>query len=891
MFKSRPFQGPAIRAAWHLEIVLAVVCASGVYGAECLQWVQRTNVGSYGQRVHHAMAYDIHRGVTVFFGGEVGREGEQEYFNDTQEYDGTNWIRISVSTVAPPRRSFHAMAYDRVRRQVVLAGGLFKGEDDEHPRYYSDTWVYTSTGPGTGAWSKGGDLHDLRGHHGMTFDSVTKRVILHGGLYLEFPSGGGFGRHFNYDDTLEWNGLSWSLFVAKSPFPMDDFGFAFDEARGVAVAFGPSNHLEYRPGAGWADLGPTGISGRDQAAVAFDDRRKRVVAVGGNGNHPKVGEEAYEYAAEEEAWLVLPPLPPGKGRAGAKMVYDSRRGVMVLTGGAGGGAENASEGGRYSDTWELVPALTITKQPASITNQVCGNAEFSVAAAGAAPLYYQWRLDGKPLINDAYFTGVDTPNLAINGLRHAHTGRYEVEVKDSCGATNIITSETASLTIEPAAEWGFRTTNGPPARFGHAMVYDHSRGVTLLFGGQTSSSAVIPLNDLWAWNGAWWTELMPNAVSNGWTFSPNTGWRVAYADRPVRRTRFAMAHDTQRARTIVFGGFGIAPDNTAVMLRDLWEWDGVRWLFRGTNGPSARYYPSMAFDQTRRRTVLYGGASVLAPGEPADADVVWEWDGDRWHANLPPRSPSALNNRIQSRMAYDAHRGVIVFGPTSENYSHWSFWDWDGEWWSDFPVNHSRDPIVSALHGTSHGAFAYDSAQRRTVWFGGINNATHNVNAVYDGRRWSLATNSLPPGPRMESAMAYDPNRQVMVMFGGNVDNSDRGATNDTWELAAVEAPLINDHPASQYRKLGETATFTVNVIGPGSLSFQWFHTSANAVRPLPETGATLTIASVRSQDAGRYRVVVKGSCGETQSRSAVLTLDPRLQIFSETNSTTLAGF
>ncbi|MCI0540528.1 MAG: hypothetical protein L0Z50_35455, partial [Verrucomicrobiales bacterium] len=36
------------------------------------------------------------------------------------------------------------------------------------------------------------------------------------------------------------------------------------------------------------------------------------------------------------------------------------------------------------------------------------------------------------------------------------------------------------------------------------------------------------------------------------------------------------------------------------------------------------------------------------------------------------------------------------------------------------------------------------------------------------------------------------------------------------------------------------------------------------------------------------YRVRVSSECGDTWSRSAVLTLDPKLQVFSEGNSTTL---
>ena len=77
----------------------------------CLVWTNRfsqvpgTGVGTPGQRAHHAMAYDSDRGVTVFFGGEIGKRGEEAYFDDTWEYDGTNqWRQINVPGSKPTPR-------------------------------------------------------------------------------------------------------------------------------------------------------------------------------------------------------------------------------------------------------------------------------------------------------------------------------------------------------------------------------------------------------------------------------------------------------------------------------------------------------------------------------------------------------------------------------------------------------------------------------------------------------------------------------------------------------------------------------------------------------------------------------------------------------------------
>lgn len=115
------------------------------------------------------------------------------------------------------------------------------------------------------------------------------------------------------------------------------------------------------------------------------------------------------------------------------------------------------------------------------------------------------------------------------------------------------------------------------------------------------------------------------------------------------------------------------------------------------------------------------------------------------------------------------------------------------------------------------------------------------------------------------------------------------GATNDTWELISVDGPLINEQPASQYRTPSETAIFGVTAVGPGTLTYRWYRESGNGPRTaLPQAGEYLTIQPVRSQDASTYSVAVSNECGTTWSHSAILTLDPKLQIFSAANTTTL---
>ncbi len=876
-------KNPEHQAVYWLGPAFAAVAFAAIplRAADCLQWIKRNDVGSYGQRYLHAMAYDSDRGVTVFFGGEIGGD-PPTYFDDTQEYDGKQWKQI-VTAVKPPKRSGHAMAYDPVRKQVVLFGGsvTVPASGFDADVLYNDTWTYTSDGI-NGFWVRQQDTNaPARVGHQMIWDSGTGTILVHGGRTRDATQDLG---------TWFWGGTFWSALVGGPS--LTDFGMVFDSERRIGLIVGgfiradesnrSADRWEQERGGAWVNRG-AGPSARAQLAAAYDERRHRTVIVGGVGESIETGETAYEFVPGT-GWIRLPSLPSGQGRAGARMIYDRKRGVMVLTGGAGGGAPNASQGGRYSDTWELWPSLFISSHPANVTNVVCGTATFSVLPLGAEPFQYQWRLDGAPLTNGAHFSGTTTAELRISQVQHTHAGKYDVIVQDQCNPPNVVTSKVATLSLQPDLEWVRRATNGPPARFGHSLVYDDSRHVTVLFGGRTNGNSIGTLNDLWEWDGARWSLRMPNSGTNGWTNVPGRGWQPSYRDRPVQRAHHAMAYDQKRGRVVLFGGIGSDPSGVTPPLNDLWEWDGAQWHFRATNGPTTRVYGSMAYDERRRRTVLFGGQSY-GPGNP-DTELVWEWDGDRWHTNAPATGPSGPNARTQGRMAYDSFRGVTVFGPTSESYSLWSFWDWDGVKWTNFPVLHFSDPIVTALHGTVSGGFAFDMNRRRSVWFGGAQGGPVNHSAFYDGRNWTLLPNGTAPAKRTLTALAYDSARRVTVLFGGSLTASGSfAATNDTWELAAVDVPVIHEQPMTQIGAAGQTTTFRVHATGRGRLSYQWFFEGSAMAGA---NGETLTIASVNTNDAGAYHVVVSSDCGTVTSRIAHLSLLQELQLLYSTGIPTL---
>jgi hypothetical protein len=127
-----------------------------------------------------------------------------------------------------------------------------------------------------------------------------------------------------------------------------------------------------------------------------------------------------------------------------------------------------------------------------------------------------------------------------------------------------------------------------------------------------------------------------------WTQRQNTG--------PSPRGDFAMAYDSARQRTVLFGGAtSSGPD--ATVFGDTWEWDGENWVQVADFGPQPRRSHAMAYDENQARVALFGGATKTAL-----LSDTWAWDGETWvqvaDTGPPPRSTMA--------MASDTKRKRIV---------------------------------------------------------------------------------------------------------------------------------------------------------------------------------------------------------------------------------------
>ncbi len=154
----------------------------------------------------------------------------------------------------------------------------------------------------------------------------------------------------NNSATWEWDGATWNAASTAGPdidFPLlTNYDMVFDSNRGVCVLVVFSGVWEW-DGTTWTDRAPSLNPG--PAAfnfdLAFDSSRNVVVVFGGqtNSDGSMLSQETWEY--DGSSWAQRFPANPPPGRRNHRMIYDSRRDVIVLFGGRDGS-------GNLNETWE-----------------------------------------------------------------------------------------------------------------------------------------------------------------------------------------------------------------------------------------------------------------------------------------------------------------------------------------------------------------------------------------------------------------------------------------------------------------------------------------------------------------------------------------------------------
>lgn len=615
------------------------------------------------------------------FTSGLGAAGATEALLPASVAGAPGWVGSS----GPPGSNSSAMTFDVDRRRILV--------------FVSST---LSEWDGVGWSNRGGVLPPSfasRNSPGLAYDSRRKRVVLFGGI-TSAPT----------RELWEWDGHTWLDRTPASGGPSGRFGvgMVYDASRGRVVVFGGSTQMAFGQatnelwewdGVRWENRTPTsgGPTGRWYHGMVYDSARQRTVVFSGYMYPGTVPNDLWEW--DGTAWTQRPtPTTAPSTRFQGGMVYDARRGKVVVVGGNGAPTETWEWDGA-ANTWANRTTTSGLGSRTMTSASFDAARGVTVVFSGLSKPNDVWEWDGSAWSNPA--TGAAPP-----AARNAHALAYDASRR----RTVLFGGQAASVYRNDVWEWDgsawtARTlaTPVPSARRFFSMAYDSARGATTLFGGDFSTAAG---RELWDLNDAGWVNRTP--ASGG----------------PAQRNGQVQAYDPVRGVTVMaFGSTGSYSGET-------WEWDGGAWANRtDAGGPAPRWRASACFDTARGVTLLFGGIVGLE----RNAET-WEWNGSAWR-NVSPDggSPPA---RHGAGVACDSLRGkVVLFGGSSPGGELSDVWEWDGQRWQN------ETPAWGGPSKRTDSAMAYDAQRGRAVLFGGVTSATTDLGDTWE---WALDTTARP---------------------------------------------------------------------------------------------------------------------------------------------------
>lgn len=607
----------------------------------------------------------------------------------------------------PTARDQYAAAYDSDREVLVLFGGF----DGTNP--VGETWEYDGVN-----WTSisTGTAPTARFNASMVYDANRKTMVLFGGDDGTNPSA----------ETWEYNGTNWSLkSPTASPAARHTFGLVFDSDRDVIVLFGGidasqvyNDTWEY-DGTTWAQVTTTtSPSARTVHSLAYDANQKKTVLYGGlvGFGSPTVNGETWEYDGTDWAQQspsTSPPLLTGSG-----MDYDASSKKVVLFGGTDDSSVVKNETWVYDEgNWVQIAfaSTDLTPDPSYGFRLVYDSSAKRMILFGG--------------------TASPTPSTVfVNQDTWEYKSSTLWEKLPPLFSSRAVTVDSGARPASNSFGWVALAPSTPPsARTRSASVYDSARRRVVLFGGM---GAAVRADDTWEFNGYEWDVQSP-------------------ALDPAARDGHSLAFDSLRSRVVLFGGLGNSGE-----LNDTLVYNGVNWtLLAPGASPPIRRGASMAYDADRDRVVLFGGIAGSTP-----LNDTWEFDGSTWAQITPTTSPSA---RHSSLGAYDAHRKMFVLfggeaaGPTTLAET----WEYDGNSW------YQRTPATSPTARLA-GSAVYSPTEKKVFVFGGTDGSSANYDDTWkwDGSTWEDVTvTALKPSARDGSSLAYDGNRDALILHGGGV--------------------------------------------------------------------------------------------------------------------------
>jgi hypothetical protein len=572
------------------------------------------------------------------------------------------------------------------------------------------------------------------------------------------------------------------------------------------------------------------------------------------------------------------------------IAYQWRRGGVPVAGGTSATLElvsvQAEQAGSYdvlltnvlgtatssAATVALNTPVTITTQPVGATLRLGSSLVLEVAAAGTAPITYQWRKDGVAIV------GATRATHHINSAKVVDAGSYDVVVTNVTGDVTsgpavvavdtpvTITTPPAALSVNPGAPATFSVVAAgtPP------LTYQWRRGGVEIAGG-TAASYTIPAvqaSDAWTYDVVV-TNPQGSAISAGAALSVNVPVTITKQPvgaavlnlAPVRLSVTAtgtapLSYQWRKDSVAIVGGTGATLALDAAQLSDAGSYDvQVRNAVGEVLSAAAVlsvHTPVSITGQPTDATLDEGTAATLSVTASGSAPLSYHWRKD----GVALAGGTAATYLIPAVRSVDGGSyDVVVSNPASSSTSAVARLVVNA-----LPVITAPPVSLTVIAGVTarFSVTATGAAPLRYQWFKG-------GGAISGGTGSTLVLSPVTPSDE--------------ASYSVEVSNALGRVTSGSAALSLTAGPVITQQPVAVAANPGKSARFTVTAEGAsnaGTVTFQW---RRNGALIAGATGSSYSIASAGTSHVGMYDVLAKNGSGSMLSVAVPLTLNAAVAI------------
>jgi hypothetical protein len=458
-------------------------------------------------------------------------------------------------------------------------------------------------------------------------------------------------------------------------------------------------------------------------------------------------------------------------------------------------------------------APTITMQPSDQTTPWGQTANFTIAATGTPAPTYRWQVfrPGDSVWSDSNFTGATSATLSIPSVSFA-----VLNWKFRCVVSTGVVPDAISSEVKVNIVTVPPTITTQPANQTVAL------GQTATFTVAASSSDTPSYS---------WSALSPTAGSQWGSLSnPNPGPDFSGGATPILTVKTSSAnYQGWQFRCQIQGGGTSVFSNSATLTVN--------------NAPAITTQP-------QSQTITMGGTATFSVAAAGLAPLSYQWQKNGADLN----GATAVSYTISYAQPGDAGAYKVVVTNSAGN-----------------AISSAATLTINTLPGTptitsvNTATFIAGQAGSFTVTATGAPQPTFGVSGLLPAwARFDTTTGVLSGTPPDTSGSPF----WFTFLAANTVWTTPQFFTLYVQPSNAV--PVVTTSPRDQTVGVGQNAIFSVTASGNPMPTYQW-KKDGSAIPGA--NGATYTVASVQTSDAGSYTVVVSNSAGSVTSAAGILTV------------------